>query len=459
MSKWHKWYAKGDSPSNLTRRAFLGAAGAVITLPWMESLSWANTAPGAPPLRQLFWYVPNGMRMERFVPVDTGVNYTMTEILSNIAAHRDKFLVLSNVSQSPGAYPVAGDHARGTAAFLTSRTANAPGEATNLGPSVDYLLSQSSYASQTPLRSVHLALNNHGTSGTCDSGYACAFQNSITWSSPTTPVPPRLDPRSAFNALFGTFNPDAANAEALRRYERRQSILDHVTAEAATLRGRISVNDRRKLDQYLTGVRELEMRLDNNPPDQVAAVCTTGTQPAGYTSYAEHMDQMIDIMVKAIECDATRVLSFMADSSGSYRSFSFMGVPEAHHEMSHWNFSSAEAPHRLAQWQAICEWHTARFGDLLTRLDAITEHDGSTLLDNSLIYYSSEIGDGHSHDHHDMPVVLAGGACGQVNTGRHHRYGAREPLANLFLGMMNLFGAPQSSFGQDSTGIITDVFV
>ncbi len=452
MARWNKW-----TPRPMSRRAFLGGAAAVVTLPWLESLQ--AHATGTRPLRLMYWYVPNGMRMDRFVPADTGTNWTMTELLQPLAAHRSKMLVLSNVSQSPGAYPLPGDHARGTAAFLTSRTATPPGEEVTLGPSVDYLASVAPAAQQTRLPSLHLAIDPGASSGACDSGYACAFQNSITWSSATTPVPPRTNPRSAFDALFTGFDPGLTVEQQQSRYQRRLSVLDYVNQEAQQLSSQLSYRDRAKLDEYLTSVRELELRLASTPPDATGPACIVGSPPVPHTSFPEHVDLMIDIMVKAVECDATRVLSFMADRSGASRSFSFIGVPESHHEMSHWNFSALESAHRLTQWQAMCEWHVARFGDLLTRLDAVTEVDGTTLLDNSMVYFSSEIGDGHSHGHHDMPVVLAGGGGGLVDTGRHHRFANREPLANLFLGMLDRFGAGQAGFGVDGTRVMPDVFL
>lgn len=454
MAPWNKWTKPAHDSS---RRAFLGGAAALISLPWLESIAGAT---GAQPLRALFWYVPNGMPMPEFVPVNTGANYTMSEMLQPMAAYRHKMLVLSNVSQEPGRDNLAGDHARGTAAFLTARKANRPGEPVNLGASIDHVLAQTNAASGTLYRSLHLAIDNQAPAGTCDSNYDCAFQNSITWSGPNTPVAPRISPRATFDALFGGLNSTASEAAQQRRYARRESVLDYVTAEARSLESRLSAADRVKLDQYLTGVRDLEVRLENNPPNNGQIVCDPGAAPAPYNNLAEHMDQYIDVMVKAFECDATRVISFMADRSGAYRSFDFIGVPEAHHEMSHWaDVNPATQAHKYQQWKAICAWHCLKFAHCLARMDASVEADGTTLLDNSMVFFSSEIGDGNSHSHVDMPVVLAGGARGAIDTGRHVRYASREPLANLFVGMLDQFGAPQATFGEDGTRIIPDVFV
>jgi hypothetical protein len=237
-------------------------------------------------------------------------------------------------------------------------------------------------------------------------------------------------------------------------------VLDYVATEAVSLDSQLSVGDRVKLDQYLTGVRDLEVRLQNNPPNGGVSVCEPGTAPPVYTSFEDHLDQLIDVMVAAITCDSARVFSLMADASGTYRSFPGIGVPEAHHEMSHWGTGDAvEQAHRLTQYQAINAWHVARFNDFLTRLRSRFDSDGTTLLDNCLIYFSSEVADGHLHTFDDLPVLLAGGGQGCVDTGRHKRFATPQPAANLLLGMLDQFGATQTSLGLDGTAVLPDVFL
>jgi hypothetical protein len=443
----------------LNRRAFLGGAAAVVTLPWLETLARSNVSQPAgatgPACRAIFWYVPNGMRMERFVPVDTGSAYATPELLTPLAAHRDRLLVVSNVGQAMAVAAVAGDHARGTGTFLTSMSPALPEEPVSLGPSVDYLLSQSPAAQGTRLPSLQLATGTTGAAVTCDSSYPCAYQNTITWSGPTTPIPPRTDPRSAFEALFAGYDSALTLVEQQRRHLRRTSVLDHVLGDAQVLRARVSVADRDRIDQYLTSVRELEQRVIATPPGSSPGSCDPGAPSPPYYSYEEHLDLLTDLLVKAAECDATRVMSMMADVSGSSRSFSFIGVPEAHHEMSHWNVTG-EVEHRLAQWQRICAWHVERFGDLLTRLATTPDAAGGTLLDSTMLFFSSEVGDGNSHSHTDLPVLLAGAG---LQTGQHLRFPAREPLANLFLGMLQAFGRTDSTFGADGTRAMPGVFV
>jgi hypothetical protein len=257
--------------------------------------------------------------------------------------------------------------------------------------------------------------------------------------------------------LFAGYDPGLTLAEQQRRYARRTSVLDHVLGDAASLRTRVSQADQARVDQYLTSVRELEQRVVSDLPGQVAGACEPGFAPAPWFTFAELVDLHIDVMVKAIECDATRVVTMVADRSGSGRAFPDIGVPEAHHEMSHWNVPG-ESEHRLVQWTAICEWHMARAADLLLRLNATPDVDGSTLLDNCMVFISSEIGDGNSHNHYDLPVVVGGGGGGRIDTGRHHRFGAAEPLANLFLGMLQAFGSTATSFGDDGDRVMPGVF-
>ncbi|MCB9691980.1 MAG: DUF1552 domain-containing protein [Alphaproteobacteria bacterium] len=431
----------------------------MIGLPFLPSIASADTGLGAPPRRLVFWYVPNGMRMDRFVPTQTGPSYVLPPLLQPLSAHTDQMLVLSNIANSPAAAAVAGDHARGTACFLTCTALPDPGLPVQVGPSADHLASQAPTAAGTLYPSLHLGVQTQPPAGTCDSGYACAYQNTITWADATTPVPLRTDPEALFQALFGGSNPLLSQAELQRRHARRQSVLDLVSAEAHTLSGRLDSADRAKLDQYLTGVRSLEVRLHDNPPNGGATVCDPGPPAVTPVSYPHHVDLMSELMVKAIECDATRVLSFMADASGSYRSFAFAGVPSSHHEVSHWGFGSeAEQTANKDAWEAICLWHVQRFAAFVDRLATRLDADGSTLLENTTILFSSEVGDGHSHSHTDLPVLLVGSGQQTVQVGKHERFTSPERVSNVLLGLLDRFGANVGSHG-DSTGIPSSVFV
>ncbi len=440
------------------RRAFLGGAAAMVGLPWFTSLARGDTGLGPPPKRLVFWYVPNGMPMDLFVPTTEGTGYALPPLLQPLAPWRDQLLVLSNVENAAAVATIGGDHARGTGCFLTSTPIGPPGAPVSSGVSADHLAGLAPAAASTPFRSLHLGVGTQPAAGVCDSGYACAYQNTITWSAPGAPVPVRTDPVALFQLLFQGTNPTLSQAEIQRRHRRRQSVLDLVRQETHALAAQLSSEDRVKLDQYLTGLRALERQLEQNQPNHGEEVCDPGAPVQGVTGYPQHVDAMIAVMVKALECDATRVLSFMADVSGSYRSFGFMGVSASHHEVSHWGFGTEdEQAEKRAQWAAICGWHIERFATFVDALASRTEPDGSTLLENTTIFFSSEIGDGHTHDHGDLPVLLVGGGQGSVAVGQHIRFADAEPVANVLLGLLDRFGAGVSALG-DSTGIPSAVF-
>lgn len=430
------------------RRAFLGGAAALIGLPWLPSLAGAQEA--APPRRLIYWYVPNGMPMEQFVPTDTGPSYTLPPLLQSLSAHRDRLLVLSNLGHATAAG--LGGHARGTAAFLTGVGIPAADQPVQVGPSADVLASLAPAAAGTAFPSLQLGVGTQPTAGTCDTGYACAYQNTLSWTGPTTPLPLRTDPVALFDTLFGGTDSALSEAEAQRRALRRASVLDHVTEEATALSGRLGAADRQKLDQYLTGVRELEQRLQAIGP----LSCDPGSPPGVPLSYAEHVELMTELMVKAVICDRTRVLSFMADVSASNRSFDFIGIGGAHHENSHWAFGDETTQAtRKAAWAAVGAWHIERFADLLDRLVSHQEADGTTLLDHCSVLFGSEIGEGHVHDHSSLPILLAGGD--HLQTGQHHRFASPEPFSNVLLGMIQEFGSTATSLG-DSTGTAQSIF-
>jgi hypothetical protein len=438
-----------------TRRRFLGGAAALLGLPQLPSVARAQV-PATAPRRLVFWYVPNGIRMERFTPTTTGTAYTLPPLLQPLAAHRAQMTVLSNVGNPAAMAPVAGGHARGTGCFLSAAALPPASQPVRVGRSADHVASTSPGAMGTLYPSLHLGVQTQPTAGTCDSGYPCAYQNTITWADATTPVPIRTDPVALFQALFGGQSLDAVAQQ--RRQVRRESVLDLVREETLALSAQLGTADAQRMDQYLSGIRALETRLEQHPPNGGVQVCDPGVPPPMPFTYPQHVDLMTELMVKALECDATRVLSFMADSSGSYRSFGFAGVPSAHHEVSHWGFGTpAEQQVKKDDWETICRWHIERLAAFVDRLATRYDADGSTLLDNTTILFSSEIGDGHAHDHADLPVLLIGGGQGTVRVGRHERFATPERISNVLLGLLDRFGANVASHG-DSTGIPANVF-
>lgn len=443
------WSRRGPSPHRsgaATRRAFLGGAAAVITLPFLESLrpagqAWAN---GGPPVRLVWVYVPNGMVMNHFTPTQDGPGYALPRILEPLAGVADQVSVLTGLANRAAQVPVAGDHARGTGSFLTCQTVTHTSDASQIqnGISVDQVAANA-IGHQTLFPSLELGTSGGAPVGDCDSGYSCAYTRNISWSGPSTPMAKMTDPKLVFDRLFSGFDLSLTEEDRERRARWRASVLDTVTGEANDLHARLSTSDKAKLDEYLTGVRELEKRLQSG----FTGECAAPDAPELGLPYPAAVDAMNEIMVKALECDLTRIVTFMMENAGSNRSFDFLGVPNAHHELSHHQNVAAT----LEALTVIDTWEVSRFADLVQRMGQVVEADGSTLLDNSLVVFSSEISDGDWHNHDNLPVLLAGSGGGHAVPGRHIRYASERPIANLFLSMLHAVGVNEASFGQDGT--------
>ena len=434
----------------LDRRSFLrGAAGAALGLPFLEAMIPRGVGGNAYasefeiPRRQLYYFVPNGMHMPAWTPETAGADYSMPLILEPMEAHRNEMLVLTNMSNRAGIDSVAGDHARGTAAFLTARTAHHSESDLILGVSVDQLAAPA-LAGDTPYPSLQLGMEGGGIVGACDSGYSCAYSNNISWADEDTPLPKMVSPYVVFERLFGGdegLNP----AEALRRQSQRASILDLVQDDAARLQRELGTADRDKLEEYLTAVREVESRLSST----AAAACETVAIEPGImdepTGYGQVMNEL---MVMALRCDMTRVISFMLGNGGSNRFYGFLDVYRLHHEISH--HQNLEENYRMLE--TIGRWEMEVFSDLITRMRGVEEADGSSLLDHSLVYFGSEIGDGNRHNHDHMPTLLCGRGGGEVSPGRHIVYEEEQPTARLFVSMLQNACVEVETFGVDGDG-------
>ena len=434
----------------LSRRTFLRGAGVAMALPMMEAMmpqiARAQAAGEAPPRRLLFYYVPCGIYMPGWTPAQEGYDYDLPSILAPLADYQEYVTVLSGVdnhaanAQGDG----AGDHARGTGSSLTCTHVNKSSSEIINGVSVDQVAA-SALAHLTTFRSLELGIEPGGTAGSCDSGYSCAYSHNIAWSGPSTPVAKEIDPEAAFNRLFSTGSGSAADIDRRKHY--KQSVLDAVLADAQRLQSRMGYNDNLKLDEYLNGVRELEIRVQNTQP----LTCDPGeapTQGIGGVDYPERILQMSDIMALAYQCDLTRVISFMQAHGGSNRVFPFLGIPEGHHYLSH----HGDNPDYLAKLETIGIWESQMLAYLLGKLKATIQPDGTNLLDNMLIWYSSEIADGNSHAHNGMPILLIGKGGGEIASGRHIVYGAPQPQGNLFISMLKTVGVDVTGFGDDGTG-------
>ncbi len=433
--------------ARLSRRTFLRGAGVAVALPFLEAM-WpraAHAQAAASARRFLAWYVPNGINMADWTPSTTGTDYTLPPILVPLAPVRDDVLVLTGLANLAAAANLPGDHARGTGSFLSARQVKfTAGADIENGISLDQRIAQS-IGEATSLPSLQLGAESGSSTGNCDSGYSCAYARNISWAGTQTPLAKETNPVSAFQRLFqgaGTLLPPA---EIERRRLLRLSILDTVSEDANRLRLELGSSDRQKLDEYLTGVRALELRLQSISSSQCDA--TEPTEPADFVA---RLDAMIDLMVLAFQCDRTRVVSFMQANAGSNQTYPWLDVLDGHHQISHHQGN----PANLAMLRTINTWEVGRFAALVARLAAIEEPDGS-LLDSSLLFFSSEIEDGDSHSHSNMPILLAGGGGGAVQPGRHLRFTGSPPVANLFLTVLRAFGIQDATFGQHGTAPLT----
>jgi hypothetical protein len=439
------------SSARISRRTVLRGLGTAVALPWLEAMAPAAGAAakaGKPPVRMAFLYVPNGVHMKDWTPEAEGTDFTLPNTLRPLEAFREDMLVLTGLTQDNARAKGdgGGDHARALASFLTGcHPRKTDGADIQAGVSVDQVAAQR-IGRATRFPSLELGIEGGRQAGNCDSGYSCAYSSNIAWRSPTTPVPKEINPRLVFERLFGGEDADESAATRARRQKTRRSILDFVREDAKSLSNRLGANDRRKLDEYLSSVRELEVRVARSEGASEAGPADLA-RPAGIPrELADHYTLMSDLLALAFQGDLTRVATFVYANEGSNRSYPFLGVPEGHHELSH----HGRDPKKQEKIAKINKFHIEQFAYLLGKLKATREGDGS-LLDHMMIVYGSGIGDGNRHNHDDLPVLLVGKGGGTIATGRHVRYEDETPLNNLFLSMLDRVDAPVEELG-DSNG-------
>jgi hypothetical protein len=399
------------------------------------------------PRRLAFFYVPNGANMVDWTPAAEGADFQLPHILEPLKPYQQDLLVLSGLTHDK-ARPNgdgAGDHARASATFLTAAQAKkTDGADIRVGVSVDQVAA-AKLGNLTRFASLELGCDRSQLSGNCDSGYSCAYSFNISWKTPSTPMPPETDPRLLFERLFAGGSSEE-NAEARQRRQRREkSVLDFVQADARRLQGQLGATDRRKLDEYLTAVRELEQRIEN--AEKFKAALPPQNKPSGIPdTYEQHLRLMFDLLALAFQTDATRISSFILAHDGSNRPYPFLGVRDGHHDLSH-HGNDEEKKKKIAK---INRFHMEQFAYFLGRLKAMPEGEGS-VLDNCMLVYGAAISDGNRHNHNDLPVLLAGRGGGSLNPGRHVRYADNTPMANLYLSTLERMDVPTERLG-DSTG-------
>ena len=460
----------------ISRRTVLRGLGAAVALPLLDAMipaggfarsaiagaagtgGGATTAAGHP-LRMAAIFMPNGVYWPDWTPAGTGKDYQFSRTLEPLAAVKDDVLVLSNLgldsAKPKGDGP--GDHARSSAAFLTgAHPFKTAGSNIKLGVSADQVAARE-IGHFTRLPSLELGLDRGGNAGECDSGYACAYTNNVSWSSDTTPVPKENDPGAVFDRLFGKPGEKDDEAGRQKRLRYRKSILDLVAEDARSLERTLGAGDRRKLDEYATSIREIEKRVEvarAQNAEQVAPPAGASRPGGGIPQdVAEHFRLMWDLLALAFQTDVTRVSTMMIGRDGSERSYNNLGISDGHHSLSHHQRQGA----KVDQVQKIDRFHVEQFARFVQKLRDTREGEGS-LLDNCMILCGAGIGDGNRHNHDALPVLLAGRGGGTIAPGRHVRYAENTPLCNLYVSMLDRMGVKAPRFG-DSTGPLGELTV
>jgi len=445
----------------IPRRTFLRGLGTVAALPLFESLLPVSKVLGATagakafPTRLAFVYIPNGANMDYWTPQATGFDYEMPYTLVPLQDFKKDITIVSaldnNSANEMG--DGGGGHARASASYLTGvhprKTAGADIKA---GISVDQLAA-TGVGYETKLPSLELSCDHGQRAGACDSGYSCAYQYNISWKSDTMPMNPEVDPRQAFERLFGGAD-DAASQEAkAKRALYNKSVLDFVLDDANRLNKTLSGNDQRKLDEYLSAVRDLERSIEANekfvinlPPEQ------RQLKMLADFNFEAHARLMMDIMVLAFQTDATRVSTFILGHDGSNRPYPGANISEGHHDLSH-HQNNVEKKTKLA---IINRYHMMQFAYLVGKLKSVKEGNG-TLLDNCMVQYGGGLSDGNKHTPENLPFVLAGKGGGAITAGQHIHLGELTPITNLYRSMLDVMGVPTEKIG-DSNGKLDAIF-
>jgi hypothetical protein len=435
----------------LPRRTFLRGVGATVALPLLDAMVPAMTALAATPanpVRRLgFVYIPMGAHMPQWTPPGEGNTLTeLSPILKPLDPFIDQLTVLSNM-ELRNAYP--GTHATSNAAFLSAATAKWT-ESTDyhLGTTVDQVAAKH-IGGDTRLPSLELAMDLLHTVGQCDNGYACVYQNNLSWSSPTTPLPAEAHPRVAFERLFGEGG-SAADRQA--ELKKKASLLDWVNEDIARLQTKLGASDRNKVSQYLDTVREVERRIQKAEAETADNVLPDLDRPVGVpAAYADHARLMFDLQVLALQGDVTRVITFQLARETSTRTYPEIGVSDPHHPLTH----NGGDPEKLARVAKINAFHASLFAYFLGKLKSTQDGNGS-LLDHSLYLYGSGMGNPDVHDHVNLPILVAGGGAGKLSGGRHVRYAEPTPLANLHLTLLDKMGVRLDAFA-DSKGKVKEL--
>lgn len=448
----------------LSRRHFLKGAGACLALPVLASLgaprAWAGTvgprlattASGAP-LRTAFIYFPNGAIPHRWTPTGGLLDFALNETMQPLVPLQSQIQILGGLDHrnATAGRDGGGDHARGNSVFLTGVRLNKSATDVRAGISIDQEIARRT-GHLTRFSSLELTCDRDRRAGSCDSGYSCTYQHNISWRSPTTPMTPEGNPRKLFERLFGTGDHGQRVANYQRRLASRRSILDFVLDDARRMQHGLDPRDQEKLDQYLTGVRDVEKRIQSAERFGPGADPDYATPDGVPANHREHLALMFDMMLLAFQTDSTRIATMIMAHDGDNRPHSDIGITEGHHELSH----HQNNPEKIAKVARIDRWYVEQFASFLQRLEQTPDVDGQSLLHNSMIVYGSGNSDGNRHTHDNLPIILAGGGGGRLTPGRHISFGS-APATNLFLTLADKMGVDDLPRFGDSTGRLTNL--
>ena len=430
----------------LPRRTFIRGIGAAVALPFLDAMVPAMRAQtkGAPRFAAI--YCGNGANMFDWTPAAEGVGFEFSPILKPIEAFRDRTLVVTGLDnfQATDQGDVGGQHPRAAPAFMSCvHPKQTEGADVQAGTTIDQLIAQQ-ICRDTKLPSLEVSVDRNDVVGACDHGYACAYMNSMSWRNPTTPLPSETNPRFVFERMFGI---GSTAEERLARVKEDRSILDGLTQEIAHLRGRLGAHDRTKLGQYFDAVRDVEQRIAK--AESTNSDFAVPEQPVGVPeTFKEYIELMFDLQVLAFQADITRVSSLMMARENVNRAYPEIGLPEAHHSISH----HGNNPEKMKAYTKLNTYHIETLGYFLKKLQETADSDGN-LLDNTVVLWGSGMSDGNVHNNFNVPVVVVGGRNLQVKANRHVKSPKGTPLANLMLGVMDRFGVEREKFG-DSTAEI-----
>jgi hypothetical protein len=442
-----------DGFGRLSRRTVLRGLGCTLGLPLLEAMlprvSYGAGQPAVkPPVRMAFVFFPNGAIMPSWKPNETGAKYEMPETLTALEDVRSDITIITGLAQDNGRAKGdgPGDHARSASSFLTgAHPVKTSGANIKVGMSVDQAAALAT-GKHTRLPSLELGIERGRDAGGCDSGYACSYSNNISWKTESTPMAKEINPRAAFERLFGSKEQSASEA---KRNLVRRSILDLVGEQASSLRKELGTTDQHKVDEYFTSVRELELRIERSEQTAAKEIPNFDTPDSPPADFREHIRLMYDLLALAFQTDSTRVATYMLANEGSNRAYRHVGVNSGHHELSH----HRNDDEKIAQIKKIDRYLADEFARFVKNLKNIKEGSG-TLLDNCMILYGSGLSDGNRHRHDDLPIVLAGRAGGTIKAGQHLQTEREVPLNNLFLSMLDRVDAGIASLG-DSSGRLT----